>query len=116
MKAISIIVPSWYVPKSEEGKESPTRFKLRGLTGMEFLAVHENAKERNGGYVLGTDAQKAALKYGLVGWEGLNDDKGPVEFSRIQDDNLARIPFDVIRELTNEVLARTELSGEDEKK
>lgn len=116
MKAISIIVADWHTPKTEEGKESPTRFKLRGLTGMEFLAVHEKAIERDGVYILGTEAQKTALKYGLVGWENFYDKNTMVEFSRKPEDNLARIPFDVIKDLTNKILDSTELSGDDEKK
>ena len=117
MKAASIVTATWYTPKSEEGKDAPTRFKLRGLTGIEFLEVSEHVKLKKGKWSFNVEAQKISLKYGLVDWEKFTDENGDVAFSYDYEINLSRLPATIIRELSNEIIeARTQLAAEDEKK
>lgn len=115
--AIKIVAPAWYTPASEEGKEKPTRFKLRGLTGMEMMEVFEGYRSLPGGEVaVGAPAYRAALRCGMTGWENVTDENGPVKFERVMDDNISRLSFNLIFELFGEIMARTELTEEESKK
>lgn len=118
MKAIDIVTATWYTPRSETENETPARFKLRGLTGLEFIEVQQKVRQNDeGGYVITAEAMHVALKYGLCDWEAFVDSHGAdVPFARSQKDNIARLSSTLVIELSNEVMARTELPDEVKKK
>lgn len=118
MRANDLVTATWYTPKSEEGSEQPTRFKLRGLTGVEFIDVQSKvAKNDDGNFVITADAMRVSLRYGLTDWEAFVDSSGKdLAFSGNQKDNIDRLPFKTIIELSDEIMARTQLDDEIKKK
>lgn len=118
MQAIESIADFWYTPKSEEGKENPTRFKLRGLTPIEFLELGEYiTSDESGNVILHGRAIRKLLSYGLKGWENFRDNDGLVTFRRDSiNANIDRIPFDALQEMGYKIFGASQLTAEDKKK
>ena len=98
IQAIEKIAADWYTPESEREEESPTRFKIQPLNGLQHMEV------------LG-DLYKSgpfnAIRYGLVGWENFNDENGkPINFSL---ENVKRVPPVYLSEISTEIINRSEL-------
>lgn len=115
VKALNPIAPRWYTPKSEEGSENPTRFKIRGLNGNEQgyvwpeLVVDNELKTVTGMTGKGLEL---ALRYGLVDWENFSNDQGPVAFS-VQ--NFAFIDYGLRTELAMVIVAASYVTPEEKK-
>lgn len=116
LRAASPLAPFWYEPEGQEG--SPTRFKIRGLTGLELVDVNAEAKPdpENKSMKFGAGAIRSALGAALLGWENLLDaDGNQIPFGADRDANLARLPFEVMGELFAEVLKASRVGAEQAK-
>lgn len=116
LKALKHLVAEHYVPLSERDSETPTRFLLRPLDGIERLDV-TYYRDEMGNLSLSSSAARAALKHGLQGWENFLDDAGsPVMYiPGDRDANLKRLPAELVAELATEIFVRSVLT-EDERK
>jgi len=111
-----------YILESERDSKSPTVFKLRSLSIREAVEIEDIiGKSLNAsGYPVGTFNYKV-LKYGLVGWENLKDEKGKdVPFildatGKVSDDSLGVLPTEVRTELANAVWQGSNVSEEEAK-
>lgn len=68
LKTNNPLLPFWYTPKAEQESENPTRFQLRGLTGLQRLDFL--GESTSSGRV------RIVLRYGLLSWENLTDSAG----------------------------------------
>lgn len=105
IKALNPFAPFWYTPASEQGDEKPTRFKLRGLDGVELGYVSPELQVDDvQGTVSGITGKglELALKYGLLDWENFENDQGPVKFSV---HNFRLIPYVMRAELAMRIIA-----------
>jgi hypothetical protein len=116
IKALQHLKIEPYVPYSERDNATPTRFMLRPLDGIERLDV-SFFRDDLGNLSLSSAAARAALKYGLQGWENLMDEAGsPVPFSPVdRDANMKRLPAELVAELATEIFVRSVLSEQERK-
>ena len=112
IRAADPVTPFWYTPKSEEGKDSPTRFHLKPLDGIEMFAVRSMIKFDEDGQLITTpECARAVLRTGLLGWENFANASGPVVFDAVErTGNLAHFDFDMVSELFSAVINRSVLS------
>lgn len=115
-KALEILASHWYTPESEKGETTPTRFKIRGLTGIDRHEIfqHVSLMSENK-YTIDRKGAEACLHRGLVGWEHFADAGGAVPFNGDMSINLARLDQHLISELVDAIMDRTEIT-ETEKK
>lgn len=115
IKALNPFAPFWYVPRAEQGRENPTRFKIRGLDGAEFgyitpeLTVDPALRSVVQVSGKGVDL---ALQSGLVDWENFSNDAGPVAFAVA---NFGLVPYEVRGELFWKILAASQVQAEEKK-
>jgi hypothetical protein len=116
INALANLKPEWYTPLSERDATTPTRFLLRPLDGIERLDV-SFYRDESGNLSLSSAAARAALKYGLQGWENLMDGAAsPVAYSHVdRDANLKRVPAELVAELATEIFVRSVLTPEEQK-
>lgn len=116
LKALPDLKPDWYTPLAEGDAATPTRFLLRPLDGVERLDV-SFYRDDFGNLSLSSDAARAALKYGLQGWENfMAADQRPVPYSPMdRDANLKRLPAELVAELATEIFVRSVLSAAEAK-
>lgn len=116
IKALQHLRTEAYIPLSERDSATPTRFMLRPLDGIERLDV-SFYRDELGNMSLSSAAARAALKYGLQGWENLMDEDGsPVIYSPVdRDANLKRLPAELVAELATEIFVRSVLTEAERK-
>lgn len=115
IKATSVIKPDWYTPEDEKEEESPTRFKLKPLDGIQYMDVmSEVAKNLDGDIQITGRGLKLVVKWGVVGWENFVDPDTGKEI-KYSPHNMQRVPPLVLSELVSEILERSEI-GEDQTK
>lgn len=99
--ALTGLAPEWYTPLQPEG-DRVTRFKLKPLNGLQNLEV---SSEIGSGRV--GEAQKLALKYGLIDWENLDDENGrAISFSF---DKIQLLPVDVLSDISVRIIRGSRL-------
>jgi len=100
------ISPAWYVLESEVNDELPAKFKIKPLDGEQYIEVFaEGEVTRLGDLKLNGLGLKMALRYGLTGWENINDaNNKPIKFST---HNIRKLPMEVLSELASEVINRS---------
>lgn len=114
IKALPKFIPEWFTPESQEEESTPTRFKLQGLTGPQFLEVQSEVSQSGGGMILVTGrGLNIAVNYGLTDWENFTDDDG--EELPCTRGNIARIPMEILSELSSKIMDLSSVS-EDERK
>lgn len=102
--AMTGLVPEWFTPAQPES-DRPTRVKIRPLTGLENLEV---SAEIGGGRI--GDAQKIALRFGVVDWENVDDERGnPLPFSL---ENLKLLPVNVLSEIAIRIIRGSKMDDE----
>lgn len=117
LRAAPTLSPFWYAPSGQEG--AITRFKIRGLTGLELSDVNADAKPDNENKTVkfGSAAMRTAISAALSGWENFLDaDGNPVPFEN--DNRLANVnllPFEVLGELFGEILQASRVGAEQAK-
>ena len=117
IKALNPFEPVWYTPKDEVDDENPTRFKIKGMNGVQFADVASEfiLDDKREIQNISKDGAVKALKYGLVDWENFANDKGTVKFTKNINMNLQFIPYELIIELAMEIVAISDQT-EDERK
>lgn len=110
--ALRGVAAEWYTPSSEEGEDTPTRFKLKPLTPPQLESVMELSAVS--GISIPLKNYGEVLKLGLVEWENFDDPEtgAPV---KVSFSNHHRIPSTIRIELGAEIISRSSLSGDQEK-
>jgi hypothetical protein len=88
MKALNPMAPFWFTPDSEERTEAEeskrTKFKIRGLDGEQLGFIQPELRfTEDGRSLVGMSGKGVvlALQFGLLDWENVANDQGPVAFS-----------------------------------
>lgn len=111
IKALTGLVPEWYIPEDEREASEPARFLLKALNAPQVAKLQGEFKSDTG-EVSGVGLYEAA-KAGVVDWENVIDhDDKPLKFSRRNFDVL---PYAFVLELGGQVLANSLMTDEDEK-
>lgn len=106
------LAASWYTPKSEEGEAAPSRFRVKPLDGAQYMEVLGEVEFRDGNPIITAKGLRIAALQGVVGWENVPGADGEAEFS---PSRLRQLPANVLLELGQEVIVRTELGADAEK-
>lgn len=116
LRAASPVTPFWYTPEGQD--DMPTRFKLRGLTGLELSDVNAGARrnEEQREVIFTSISIRTALRAALQDWENFLDADGqPVAFEKDIDKNIARLPFEVMGDLFGEILKASRVGADQAK-
>jgi len=115
---MKLLASDWF----DSGVSPPARFKLRGLTGLEFMDFMAQLKAD--GYDVAAMAKTGIIPFssraarvclaGLVDWDGLRapDSEEPLAFTPAARDWL---DFPTVQEVYFEILGRTRMSADQEK-
>lgn len=108
--ALSVLEASW---QEIEGSS----FLVKPLDGKDMLRVSDVVTfDKKGNTLINAEACIVLMRHGLLGWKNFADDEGnAVVFSANQEDNLARIPFDLVRTLALTIFTNSSLGAEAEK-
>lgn len=108
--ALDVLETSW---EPIDGSD----FLLKPLDGKDMLRVSDAVTfDTKGRTLISAEACVVLLRYGLAGWKNFADKDGKeVMFSANQDDNMARIPFDIVRDIALSILDRSSVGAEDQK-
>lgn len=107
--ALSVMEPTWETVKD-------TDFLIKPLDGKDMLRVSDVVKIEGNNVLLTADACVVLIRHGLMGWRNFQDSKGnEVLFTNNQEDNISRIPFEVVRPLALAILTKSNVGPEDEK-
>lgn len=102
--AMTGLAPEWFTPTQPES-DRPTRIKIRPLTGLENLEV---SAEIGGGDI--GQAQKIALRFGVVDWENVDDERGnPLQFSH---ENLKFLPVSALSEIAIRIIRGSKMDDD----
>jgi hypothetical protein len=115
MKALNPFAPFWYTPPAEEGAPKPTRFKIRGLDGVEQGYIAPELRfDETGRMLTGFSGKglEVALGYGLVDWENFANDAGQVAFS---PRNFGLIDFNTRVALAMQIMGASYVQPEEKK-
>lgn len=113
IQAVNQLAPDWYTPKSQEDESTPTRFRLKPLDTEEYMELSLEVEVNSAGNLAVTGkGMRMALAFGLIGWENFTGEEGAVPFKRA---NFGRIPLDVLSELAQAIISRSDVGGEQEK-
>lgn len=116
IKAISKLTEEWYTPEDQRGldeSERPARFKIKPLNGIQSAELINELRQDGDKMFFTKTGLKLALNYGLVGWENIDIDGQDLNYSVA---NMSRIPATYLHEVAGEILEKSTLSGEDQKK
>jgi hypothetical protein len=107
LKALNPLTPDWYTPKAEEGKDNPTRFRIKPLSGVEAMDL-ELFQDVEGNTRISGRSARTILRHGLSDWENFGTDTEKVPFKGGNpDENIARLPTGIADELVAEIFRRT---------
>jgi len=108
--ALSVMTATW---EEIEGSS----FFIKPLDGKDMLRVSDAVTfDKAGNTLINADACIVLLTHGLLGWKNFADEEGnEVIFSANQNDNLARIPFNLVRTLALTIFTNSSLGAEAEK-
>lgn len=107
--AAKILAPFWFEPEDGDG----LKFRLRGLTGVQLFDVNAHIVRNGDSTSWNAAGIRAALRFGLIGWEGLNDAEGnAVEFGKDFEKNIARLDFILANELFAKILEASNLGND----
>lgn len=114
--AKSKLASTWFTPNSEKNSSNPTKFKIRYLTGREFLEVKDHLifDEENDRVLIGGKGLFLAVRFCLEDWENYLDEDGkPIKFSK---DEIENIPENILFELAMAIINKKSALTEEEKK
>jgi len=92
-------------------------FLIKPLDGKDMLRVSDAVTfDDAGNTLINAEACIVLLTHGLMGWKDFPDEEGnAVVFSASQKDNLARLPFNLVRSLALTIFTNSSLGAEAEK-
>jgi len=107
LKALNPLTPDWFTPKAEEGKDNPTRFRIRPLSGVESMDL-ELYKDVEGNTRITGRSARTILRHGLIGWENFGTDAERVDFKPGNpDENIDRLAQEIADDVVAEIFRRT---------
>lgn len=119
MRALNPFAPFWYTPQTDlnEPEATRVRFRIRGLNGSEMgYVAPELVMDKEAGTPMMTGMTgkgcDLCLKFGLLDWENVANDNGPVRYSH---PNFALIPFEVRVELAMQIIAASYVKPDEKK-
>lgn len=113
IKAISDLAPAWFTPDDQEEEETPARFKIQQLNGIQSAEVFAEFRKDGDTPRLTAHGIKTAIKYGLCDWEGIEGESGEVKFSL---ENLDVLPGQYHVLIASEILAKADMTEDEAKK
>ena len=106
-----------YIPKSEKdkSKEEQTIFKLKTLTSEDKLIIEDgstdyDAESKQLKLLIGTSILKRVM-VGLIGWN-LKENNLDISFTK---ENIKKLPIDILKELSEELISSSVLTATEEK-
>ncbi len=108
----------WFIPEQEEDAATPTRFKVRGLKGIDYQAILGSTRiideER---IVFDAHATREMLKKGLLDWENYLDHEGkPLDYSQVNaNKNIDLLGVSMITAIARRIVELTELTSDERK-
>ena len=114
IKAISDFSPTWFIPDDQAGEKSPAQFKIKQLNGIQAAEVFAELKMINDvDASLSAEGVRLAIRYCLVGWDGIEGEGGPVVFSQ---DKLKYLPGHYHPQIAGAIVSKSNLSEDEAKK
>lgn len=113
IKAITDLTPEWFTPEGQEGDENPVKFLIKPLNGLQHAEIIGELRQEGEGFRITTDGITKALKYGLEDWIGVEGESGPINY---QFKNLKYLPGDYHHLVAGEILRKTTISEDEQKK
>ncbi len=111
IKALTGLVPEWYTPAGQEDEPNPSSFELTPLKSAQVATI-QKFFDRVTGEVGGEGLYNAAVM-GVSNWKNVDDHEDkPLKFSRR---NVEFLPYEHLLIIGGEVLARSFITGEEEK-
>lgn len=111
IQALDNFTATWFEPEDQEG--DPVRFRIRPLDGEQYAQVAEHMRREGNRTLFTAAAEKLALRFGLVDWDGLKTPAGVEIPHGIAEHK--RLPFVVRKIVFAEIMNRSSLSEADEK-
>lgn len=92
-------------------------FHIRPLDGKDMLRVSDVVSfDKKGRTLISAEACVVLIRHGLIGWKNFADAEGnEVLFVTNQEENMTRLPFEIIRDLAMAILMKSSLGAEDQK-
>ena len=110
--AISKLAPFEF--KLEPDAVDAATYTLKPLSGLEHMEVMASNEINEQGQIVYTGRSlRMAIKYGLKGWDGVCDADG--EALGYSHANVERLPPLDLHRIANEILRRSEITGEERK-
>lgn len=113
IRALTGIAAEWFTPPSQEGEDSPARFKLQPMNGEQFNMVLPDVLITEESAKINGDGVRQILAYGLIDWEGVEGSEGSALSCNRQNHKF--LPGFVRLEIASEIFRRSIVS-EDERK
>lgn len=100
------VASGWYILSDQEGDEQPAKIKIKPLDGEQYMEVFAESEQTRGLELKLTGlGLKLTLRYGIIGWENIFDEKGKkLKFS---PHNIKMLPMEVLAELSSEIINRS---------
>ena len=102
----------WYTLEGQDEEESPARVKVKPLNGEQVDQAMEGAIFEDDGAALTSRGVKSALRNGIVDWENINNESGPIA---CKFTNHQCLPWARRIELANAIINRSNLREEEQK-
>jgi len=97
------LIPDWYIPEGEIDEEEKAEFRLKPMNGSQGLEVMKG----------GSPDLRLALLYGLLDWKNIKKENGnQVEY---KSSKISLLPTILQAEIANEIIARSNIAGDEKK-
>jgi hypothetical protein len=117
IKGLNNFAAVWFTPLDQVDENNPAMFKVRGLTGSQQAEIMPDMElTPDGDAKITGRAMFLIIKYGLVDWDGIDDDNGPIRFSKNSKLNQDRLPYTVQAEIAGEIFELTAVDDSNKKK
>lgn len=105
-----------FIPESERNSDNPTKFIIRGLTTYDMLAISTGSDDK-------IETKKTAQSFfptvirGVVEIKNicLKEGEAPKDITEITEEVINAIPFNIVTELFEEIMAASKISPDEEK-
>jgi len=113
IRAITDFSETWFTPEDQQGEDTPARFKVRQLDGLQTTALFSEMRMNGDQLALTAAGIRHAVNCGLVGWENIENEKGPLEFKK---QNLKFLPGEYHSLIASEITIKSMMQDDEQKK
>ena len=111
IKAVTDFIASWFTPDDQEGEETPARFLIKPLNGVQYAEIVTEFNQATS--MLTASGISKTLKYGLKDWEGIEGSEGALTYDA---KNLKYLPGDYHHLIAAEIISRSSVQEDEIKK